>query len=190
MNSFAALSSPPVDNSSQNLIFANWKAVMSVKELRRERSWSQEKLAELSGLSLRTIQRIESSGKAGYGSLRALAIAFEIDDSALELELAMSKSSNGWKKRPAWVRALFLGSGRVQMDSHQHILVEKFAVTAGIMFVSFGVFGTNGALAGESAKVPMLLCGSLMFLAAYLMSLIVRIGNRHAVWPWVEAPED
>lgn len=32
------------------------------------------------------------SGKAGYGSLRALAIAFVIDDSALELELAVPKT--------------------------------------------------------------------------------------------------
>lgn len=163
---------------------------MGVMELRRERSWSQDQLAELSGLSVRTIQRIESSGKAGYASIRALASAFEIDDSALELELAMSKSSSGWKKRPAWVRALFLGSGRVRMDSYQHILVERFAVAAGIMFVMVGMFGTNGTLAAESARVPMLLIGSFMFLAAYLMSLIVRIGDRHSVWRWVEPRRD
>ena len=159
---------------------------MGVKELRQERSWSQEQLADLSGLSLRTVQRIEASNKAGYGSLRALALAFEIDDSALELELAMNKSSNGWKKRPAWVRAIFFGSGRIQMGSHQHILVERFAVVAGIAFAIIGLFGTNGTFAPESARVPMLLCASLMFLAAYLMSLIVRIGNRHSVWPWVD----
>ncbi len=163
---------------------------MGVKELRKERSWSQEYLAELSGLSLRTVQRIESSGKAGPGSIRALAIAFDIDDSVLELELALSKSSNGWKKRPAWVRLLFLGSGRVHMGSYQHIVVERFAAAAGTIFVIVGVFGTNGTLIAESAKVPMLLGGSLMLLAAYLMSLIIRIGDRHSVWPWVEPQED
>jgi hypothetical protein len=189
-NPFAALSSPPVDNSSQFSIFANWKSVMSVKELRRERSWSQEQLAEVSGLSLRTIQRIESSGKAGCGSINALASAFDIDDVALRLELTMSKSSSGWKSRPAWVRALFLGSGRVRMDKSQHILVERFAVAAGIMFVFVGVFGTNGSLVSESAEVPMVLCGSFMLLAAYLTSLVVRIGNRHSVWSWVGPRED
>lgn len=163
---------------------------MGVKELRQERSWSQEYLAELSGLSLRTVQRIESSSRAGHGSVRALAVAFEIDDSILELELALSKSSNRWKKRPAWVRLLFLGSGRVQMDSGQHILVERFAVAAGAMLVIVGMLGTNGTLLAASAKVPMLLSGSLMFLAAYLMSLVIRIGDRHSVWPWVEAQED
>ena len=163
---------------------------MSVKELRRERSWSQEQLAELSGLSLRTIQRIESSGKGGCGSIRALASAFEIDESALELELAMSKSSNRWKSRPAWVRGLFLGSSRVQMDRHQHTLVERFAVVAGVVFVFVGVFGTNGSLVSESAVGPMVLFGSIMILAGYLMSLIVRIGNRHSVWPWVGPRKD
>ena len=163
---------------------------MGVKELRKERRWSQEYLAELSGLSLRTVQRIESSGKAGHGSIRALAMAFEIDDSVLELELALSKSSNGWKKRPAWVRVLFLGSGRVRMGSYQHILAERFAVAAGIVLVIVGVFGTNGTLVSESAQVPLLLSGSLMFLVAYLMSLIVRIGDHHSVWPWVESEDD
>ena len=124
--------------------------------------------------------------RAGYGPLRALALAFEIDDSALELELAMNRSSSGRKKRPVWVRAIFFGSGRIQMDSHQHILVEKFAVVAGMAFVIVGVFGTNGSFAPESAKVPMLLCASLLFLSAYLMSLIVRIGSRYSVWPWVD----
>ena len=63
-------------------------------------------------------------------------------------------------------------------------------MAAGIMFLLVGVFGTNGTLASESATVPMVLCGSLMFLAAYLMSLIVRIGNRHSVWPWVGLRKD
>jgi hypothetical protein len=115
-------------------------------------------------------------------------LAFDIDDSALELELAMNKSSIGWKKRPAWVRAIFFGSGRINMDSQQHILVEKFAVVAGISSVIVGVFGTNGTLAPESAKIPLLLCASLMFFFAYLTSLSVRIGDRHSVWQWV-APE-
>lgn len=162
---------------------------MGVKALRQERSWSQDQLAELSGLSLRTIQRIESSSKAGCESIRALALAFEIDDSALELELAKSKSSNGWKKRPAWVRALFLGSGRFHMDSYQHTLVERVAAAAGVMFVIVGVVGTNGRFFPESAKVPMLVSGSLMLLGAYLVSLISRIGDRYSVWPWVEHQE-
>ena len=158
---------------------------MAMKELRQERSWSQEQLADLSGLSLRTVQRIEASNKAGYESVRALALAFEIDVSALELGLALDKTSIGWKKRPAWVRAIFLGSGRILMDRHQHRLVEEIAVVGGIAFFIVGLFFTDEVFAPESAKIPMLIFASLMLISAHLMSLCIRIGDHYSVWPWV-----
>ncbi|WP_299793243.1 helix-turn-helix transcriptional regulator [uncultured Shewanella sp.] len=49
-----------------------------LKALRGERSWSQEVLAKSTGLSLRTIQRIESEGKASAESTLALSSAFEV----------------------------------------------------------------------------------------------------------------
>jgi transcriptional regulator with XRE-family HTH domain len=47
--------------------------------LRSERAWSQEHLAEIAGLNLRTIQRIEKSGTASLQSTKALAAAFDLD---------------------------------------------------------------------------------------------------------------
>jgi transcriptional regulator with XRE-family HTH domain len=47
-----------------------------LKEKRLQRHWSQEQLAEISGLSIRTIQRIENGKNAGLESLDAI---FEID---------------------------------------------------------------------------------------------------------------
>ncbi|WP_420629058.1 DUF805 domain-containing protein [Candidatus Leptofilum sp.] len=49
-----------------------------VKRLRSEKNWSQEQLSEACGLSLRTVQRLESNSKASIESVRALADAFEI----------------------------------------------------------------------------------------------------------------
>jgi transcriptional regulator with XRE-family HTH domain len=167
-----------------------WSAEMAVKELRLERNWSQEKLADLSGLSLRTVQRMEGSNKAGYESLRALASAFKIDVSALQLELAMDKASSGWKRRPAWVRAVFFGSGAIRMDRRQHRILEKIAVLAGMAFVLIGIFGTNGTIVPESAKISFLLFASLSFFCAYLMSLLIRVGDRYAVWQWVDPNPD
>lgn len=46
---------------------------------RKERCWSQETAAEKAGLSIRTIQRIESSGVASHDSTQALADLFEVD---------------------------------------------------------------------------------------------------------------
>jgi len=88
---------------------------MVINGLRQEKDWSQEKLAEISGLSLRTIQRIEGSDSVSPDSLGALAAAFDMEFATLEKELAMDKTTNEWKKRPAWVRGLFFGSGRVRM---------------------------------------------------------------------------
>ena len=54
-----------------------------VKALRMERSWSQEHLAAASGVSLRTVQRIETEGNASAESRLSLAAAFGVDASAL-----------------------------------------------------------------------------------------------------------
>ena len=61
-----------------------------VKQLRLDRHWSQEQLAEMSGLSVRTIQRIENGENAGLESLKSLAAVFEKDivdsDKTAEME--------------------------------------------------------------------------------------------------------
>ncbi len=52
---------------------------MIVRKLRLQRGWSQEQLAEMSGLNVRTIQRLERNGKASTESLKSLAAVFECD---------------------------------------------------------------------------------------------------------------
>jgi transcriptional regulator with XRE-family HTH domain len=49
-----------------------------LRELRVARQWSQEQLATLSGLNLRTIQRLESGSRISQESLRALCAVFEV----------------------------------------------------------------------------------------------------------------
>ncbi len=51
-----------------------------VRLLRETRQWSQEQLAEISGLNVRTIQRIEQGQAASLVTRRALASAFEFED--------------------------------------------------------------------------------------------------------------
>lgn len=54
-----------------------------LRELRTARQWSQEQLADLSGLNLRTIQRLESGSKISTESLRSLAAVFEVPADSL-----------------------------------------------------------------------------------------------------------
>ena len=57
-----------------------------IKRWREERQWSQEHLAELAGITARTIQRIESGEKASQDSVMALAAAFNVDVTALSVD--------------------------------------------------------------------------------------------------------
>ncbi|MFB4340284.1 helix-turn-helix domain-containing protein [Pantoea sp. CS_6] len=51
----------------------------NVREYRLARAWSQEQLAEMAGLSTRTIQRIENGDPPSLETLSALAAVFEIN---------------------------------------------------------------------------------------------------------------
>lgn len=50
----------------------------TLKTLRLKKQWSQEMLAEMTGLSVRTIQRIEQGHKASLESTKALNAIFEV----------------------------------------------------------------------------------------------------------------
>jgi transcriptional regulator with XRE-family HTH domain len=57
-----------------------------IKNLRISKGWSQEQLSQFSGLSVRTIQRIERGHNAGLESLKCIAAALDIDVSELQKE--------------------------------------------------------------------------------------------------------
>ena len=57
-----------------------------IRKLRAERQWSQEHLADVCELSLRTIQRLETTGKASLETVRILAAVFEIDANKIILD--------------------------------------------------------------------------------------------------------
>ena len=56
---------------------------MIVRKLRLNKGWSQEQLADLCNLSIRTIQRIERGQKPSLETLNSLAAVFEINVSDL-----------------------------------------------------------------------------------------------------------
>lgn len=51
-----------------------------VRVFRDTRDWSQEQLAEISGLSARTVQRVEEGVPSSLDTRRALAVAFGFED--------------------------------------------------------------------------------------------------------------
>lgn len=67
---------------------------MLVQKLRLKRGWSQQQLAEASGLSVRTIQRIEAGQPGNVESLKSLAAVFEVDFATLNTEPSMNSPAS------------------------------------------------------------------------------------------------
>ena len=60
--------------------------MLIVRKLRLQRGWSQAELAQFSGLSVRTIQRIENGAKPGLETLKSLAAVFDMEASDFQTE--------------------------------------------------------------------------------------------------------
>jgi len=65
-----------------------------VRDLRNKRGWSQEQLSASSGLSLRTIQRVEAEGNISRESKVCLAATFDIDLSELDFVGTLKANTN------------------------------------------------------------------------------------------------
>jgi XRE family transcriptional regulator, regulator of sulfur utilization len=57
---------------------------MIIRKLRLQRGWSQEHLAALTGVNVRTIQRLERGAKMSLETRAALAAVFEVHASTFE----------------------------------------------------------------------------------------------------------
>lgn len=66
-----------------------------VKAHREQRAWTQQQLADVAEINIRTIQRLENSGNGGPETLMAVAQAFDMDVKQLNLEASsMEAGSN------------------------------------------------------------------------------------------------
>ncbi|MGY3689365.1 helix-turn-helix domain-containing protein [Vibrio coralliilyticus] len=129
-----------------------------LKTLRKEKGWSQEVLAKSAGLSVRTIQRIESDGKASAESTLALAAVFNL--SPLNLKETSNEVEANWTRKMIMksLFALLIISGAIgmlitlgasmkfYMDAASGVFLILFLFAATI--VTFGVSGLSNSLLG------------------------------------------
>lgn len=80
-----------------------------IKRWREERLWSQEHLAELAGLGLRTVQRIENGDSASRDSVMAIAAAFNVDAAALTINAETEAAVESEQKARKSLAGLRLG---------------------------------------------------------------------------------
>ena len=71
---------------------------MLLKQLRAQKGWSQETLAEKSKISVRTIQRIENGKRANLETLKDIACALEVEVTTLTRENKLSATLNKEQK--------------------------------------------------------------------------------------------
>jgi transcriptional regulator with XRE-family HTH domain len=86
---------------------------------RQKRAWSQEHLADVTGLALRTIQRIESTGSASYESACAIAACFDLMVGALRADPVESTDApRGIRQRLTWHHLITLRAEAQDFDFH------------------------------------------------------------------------
>lgn len=99
---------------------------MHIQQLRRQRGWSQQQLAELSGLSVRTIQRIENGHPPSTETLKALASVFDIHFQQLQPQtLSAAKTSSVEPETPA----LALSQVRQVQHLYKHAVIYAAVIT-------------------------------------------------------------
>ena len=74
---------------------------VTLKPLRISRHLSQEQLAQMSGLNVRTIQRIESGHNASVESMKCIAAALDVEiDILIQEKVMIDKNSDNWRTLP------------------------------------------------------------------------------------------
>lgn len=79
-----------------------------IRRWREERHWSQEHLADLAGIGLRTVQRVEKGEQASGETLKALAAAFNVDVMALTVDARSQAAEAVNRSRAKGLAALML----------------------------------------------------------------------------------
>lgn len=122
-----------------------------LKALRQDKGLSQELLAKMSGLSVRTIQRVESDGKASAETVLSIASVFNL--SPKELQAASNEIEVNWSRKKIMkntcalsllvgtvIAAIVLGVGPYfYIDVPAMMFVFLFTYAATVM-----AFGTEG----------------------------------------------
>jgi len=137
---------------------------MIVRKLRTKHSWSQEQLADFSGLNVRTIQRVENGQKASLETLKCLASVFEVDIKTLTEEITViDKESEAWKDLP-WFFRLNMWGVRSRKEA---VKIELFLLV--FAFVMWFI-------------KPSEVFTPIMFLSAYSVTWVIRYGDAKEAW--------
>ncbi|HEU4654644.1 MAG TPA: helix-turn-helix transcriptional regulator [Steroidobacteraceae bacterium] len=124
-----------------------------VRRLREGKSWSQEHLASASGVSVRTVQRVEAEGLGSAETRLALASALNVAASELLLRSPENTSHTVHRGLPraallGWAVGMTCALGAVAFNySVGNIEAAEFGSNVGV------IWGIAGATAGFMAAL-------------------------------------
>ena len=81
-----------------------------IQKLRAIKCWSQDELASASGLSVRTIQRVEKNGTASLETTKALASVFDVTPNELQTPNKIENITFSFICKYAWLVAFAFSS--------------------------------------------------------------------------------
>jgi transcriptional regulator with XRE-family HTH domain len=107
--------------------------------MRVERTWTQQQLAEISSLSLRTIQRAEKHGNCSYETLLAIASAFDVDVSELT-QFQIFSSENSEQGISLFGINFFKGNSNISLIIGIIIMLPAvYFLVANVLNYNFGI---------------------------------------------------
>ncbi len=135
---------------------------MIVRKLRLQKGWSQEQLAEMADLSVRTVQRAERGQSIGMESLKSLAAVFEVDLSQLhqpftEEDDTMNEENMTWEEQRALEYVRDIKGFYSHLGSFACVIPFLFAInyfiTPGYMWAWWPLLGWGIGLASHALSV-------------------------------------
>lgn len=136
------------------------------KALRLARAWSQEQLAELAGLSTRTVQRIENGERPGLETLSALAAVFEVSVSDL------TDPQNG--ENPALDQRIVDARSRIAEEARFYRSLITAVVVCALLFALNGVTAPGN----HWARWVAIIWGALLLIRAMRTFVFHGLANR------------
>lgn len=149
---------------------------MSIQDRRTTRGWTQEQLAQQTGLSVRTVQRLEKGQTATLESLKCLAAVFDTSVSTLMQEQGMaSETTNAAASAPLDTR---------EAEAIHYVQNLKGLIVHGILFAvilpALGLF--NLIVTPHSLWILWAAGGWLFGLAIHLLVFFIMFGLFGPVW--------
>ena len=163
-----------------------------IRELRLTKSWSQEQLADASGLHHRTIQRIETENRASPKSRQALANALAIFPTDLDLEHSTNTqdstnqdSTLPIKRQPSWFSRIFLLAGLTVFVATIAFIYTLLATTKPMIGEGFTYIDDKPSFWEQLivATYPFIFMSFIGFLIFPIPTILAWRRHHHFKWP-------